>query len=165
MVRLDLSRVNAMGADEFVEVFGSVFERSPWVAEHTAGERPIHSVEELHAMMCETVRCAKVADQLALIRAHPDLVGRAALTPESQGEQAAAGLTELSAEERERFAAFNAEYTARFGFPFVICARLNRKDAILEAFPRRLRNTPDQERNTALLEIYKIAELRLQDLL
>lgn len=153
-----------MGAAEFVEVFGAVFEHSPWVAEHTAGERPIHSVEELHAMMCETVRCAKAAEQLALIRAHPDLVGREALTPASQGEQAAAGLMDLSADERERFAAYNAEYQDRFGFPFVICARLNKKEAILEAFPRRLRNPPDEERNTALLEIYKIAELRLQDL-
>lgn len=153
-----------MSADEFVEVFGSVFEHSPWVAEHTVVERPIHSVEELHAMMCETVRCAKAGEQLALIRAHPDLVGRAALTPESQAEQAAAGLMELAPEERERFAVYNAEYQERFGFPFVICARRNKKEAILEAFPRRLRNTPDQERNTALLEIYKIAELRLQDL-
>lgn len=153
-----------MSAEEFVEVFGPVFEHSPWVAEHTAVERPIHSVEELHAMMCETVRCAKPDEQLALIRAHPDLVGRAALTTESQGEQAAAGLMDLSPEERERFAAYNAEYQERFGFPFVICARRNQKEAILEAFPRRLRNTPDQERNTALLEIYKIAELRLQDL-
>ena len=153
-----------MSADEFVATFGGVFEHSTWVEEHTAGERPIHSVEELHAMMCETVRCAKVADQLTLIRAHPDLVGCAALTPESHGEQAAAGLMDLTDDVRGRFAAYNAEYTERFGFPFVICARLNKKEAILDAFPRRLGNTPDQERNTALLEIYKIAELRLRDL-
>lgn len=162
---LDLAQVNGLDADAFVEVFGPVFEQSPWVAEHTAAERPIHSLEELHAMMCETVRCAKPAEQIALIRAHPDLVGSAALTAESQGEQTAAGLLDLSAEERERFAAYNAGYKERFGFPFVICARLNKKAAILEAFPRRLQNTPEQERATALLEIYKIAELRLRDLI
>ena len=154
-----------MSFAEFVDAFGPVFEHSPWVAEEVAGERPIHSVEELHAMMCEAVRCAPAKSQLALIRAHPDLVGRAALTPESQGEQSAAGLMDLSPGEREQFARHNAEYKERFGFPFVICARLNKKAAILEAFPRRLRNSPEEEQATALGEIYKIAELRLRDLL
>jgi OHCU decarboxylase len=91
-------------------------------------------------------------------------VGRAVLTHESEGEQAAAGLSDLSSEERAAFESYNAEYKARFGFPFVICARLNKKDAILEAFPKRLLNSPEVERQTALAEISKIAWLRLQDL-
>ena len=163
--KLDLQRVNAMSAAEFEAVFGAVFEHSPWVAKQASADRPFASVEELHARMGETVRDARPEQQLALIRAHPDLVGRAALTPESQGEQSAAGLMDLSAGEREQFARYNAEYKERFGFPFVICARLNKKEAILEAFPRRLQNSPDEERATALREIDQIAELRLRDLL
>ena len=107
------------------------------------------------------------AAQLALIRAHPDLAGRVALAGEltdaSAAEQAAAGLTALSAEELARFTGYNAAYKERFGFPFVICARENRKEAILAAFPLRLRNTRDQEIATALGEIAKIARLRLLD--
>lgn len=153
-----------MSAPRFAQVFGAIFEHSPWVAERTLRARPFASAGELHAAMCAAVRAAGPEEQLALIRAHPDLVGRAALTPESQGEQTAAGLMDLTDEERAQFTRYNAEYKERFGFPFVICARLNKKDAILEAFPRRLRNTAEQERTAALDEIYKIAELRLRDL-
>jgi OHCU decarboxylase len=102
---------------------------------------------------------------MALIKAHPDLVGRAVLTAESEGEQAAAGLGNLSAEETESFRRHNAAYRERFGFPFIICARMNRKDAILEAFPRRLQNDAAAEKKTALDEIHKIAALRLHDIL
>ena len=153
-----------MSAPKFAQVFGTIFEHSPWVAERTLRARPFASAQELHGAMCAAVRKAAPEEQLTLIRAHPDLVGRAALTPESQGEQTAAGLMDLADDERTRFASYNAEYKERFGFPFVICARLNKKDTILEAFPRRLRNTPEQERSAALDEIYKIAELRLRDL-
>jgi OHCU decarboxylase len=106
--------------------------------------------------------------QLALIRAHPDLVGRAALagtlTRESNGEQASAGLNVLSPTEIELFQKQNAAYRAKFSFPFVICARLNKKEAILAGFEQRLKNSSMQEVQTALEEIFKIAELRLRDL-
>ena len=165
MPSTDLSTVNALERAEFVRGVGPVFEHSPWVAEAVAAGRPFGSVEALWEAMCEAVRAAPGKRQTALIRAHPDLVGRAVLTAESQGEQAAAGLTGLSAEEVALFGRYNAEYKARFGFPFVICARLNKKDAILAAFPVRLRHTEAQERATALDEIYKIARLRLEDLM
>jgi 2-oxo-4-hydroxy-4-carboxy-5-ureidoimidazoline decarboxylase len=103
-------------------------------------------------------------EKLCLIRAHPDLVGRELLTAESQREQTSAGLGELSPEEVDRFRRYNGEYREKFDFPFVICARLNKKEAILEAFPVRLQNSREKEIETALGEIFKIAELRLHDL-
>ena len=159
-----LAELNALPPAEFTRVVGPVFEHSPWVAERSAGRRPFASREALHEAMCETVRSAAEDEQVALIRAHPDLVGRAVLTSESQSEQASAGLENLSAEEVQLFEKYNAEYQARFGFPFVICARLNKKEAILAAFPRRLKQSRENEIATALAEIYKIAELRLRDL-
>jgi len=103
-------------------------------------------------------------EKLCLIRAHPDLVGNATLTSESQTEQVAAGLGNLSAEEIVQFRRYNEQYRQKFGFPFVICARENKKDAILAAFPQRLKNSPQMEIETALREVFKIAELRLKDL-
>ena len=160
-----LSQINALPAAEFVSIVGPVFEHSPWIAERAAAARPFASVGELHAAMCEIVRNSSEGEQLALIRAHPDLVGRVVLTAESQGEQTAAGLTDLTPEEVAIFDRYNRDYKTRFEFPFVICARLNKKDAILAAFPIRLQNSADEERATALGEIFKIAQLRLADLI
>ena len=159
-----LSQINGMTQEEFVRVAGPVFEHSPWIAERAAALRPFATREALHGAMMGVVRGADRGEQVGLIAAHPDLVGRAVLTRESQGEQAAAGLMELSAEERAAFERYNREYKEQFGFPFVICARLNKKEAILKAFPERLQNSPEAERETALEEIGKIAWLRLQDL-
>ena len=160
-----LPQLNALSVVEFTAALGAIFEYSPWIAERAAARRPFASLDELHAAMCEVVDRATPDEQLALIRAHPDLVGRIVLTAESQSEQAAAGLTGLSSEEVTRFDRYNREYKTRFGFPFVICARLNKKDAILAAFPIRLQNSAETERATALAEIYKIARLRLADLI
>lgn len=102
--------------------------------------------------------------QLGLIQAHPDLVGKAVLTAESKEEQSSAGLTDLNDEDVELFDRYNREYKAKFGFPFVICVRENKKDAILTQFPLRMEHTVEQEHFTALVEICKIARLRLEDL-
>ena len=160
-----MSAVNSLERAEFVRAVGPVFEHSPWIADTVADRRPFESVGAMWEAMCAVVRGSSEEKQTALIRAHPDLVGRAVLTAESRGEQAAAGLTGLSPGEVALFERYNAEYKARFGFPFVICARLNKKDAILAAFPVRLRHTAEQERATALEEIYEIARLRLEDLI
>lgn len=160
-----LSQINGLPREEFVQIVGPVFEHSPWIADRVWKARPFVSVAALHAAMCDVAGTATEEEQVALIRAHPDLVGRVVLTAESQGEQAAAGLTDLSPEEVAQFDRYNHEYKARFAFPFVICARLNRKDAILAAFPIRLQNSAAQERTTALGEIFKIAQLRLNDLI
>lgn len=162
---LNLRALNALNQQEFTEIVGPVFEHSPWIAEQTWPQRPFENRTYLHAALCKTVADADESAQLKLIRAHPDLVGRAALTKESQNEQASAGLGDLSREEVELFQNYNQQYRDKFGFPFVICARLNKKEAILEAFPQRLRNSPEQEKRTALDEIYKIAELRLEKIL
>ena len=115
--------------------------------------------------MCETVKNSGEEEQLVLIRAHPDLVGRVALTRESAGEQAVAGLNKLTLKEIAMFTVFNRAYKEKFGFPFVICARLNKKEAMLAGFVQRLKNSRAQEIKTALEEIFKIAELRLRDLI
>jgi 2-oxo-4-hydroxy-4-carboxy-5-ureidoimidazoline decarboxylase len=162
---LNLAEVNALSRDEFVRVIGAVFEHSAWIAERAWENRPFGSRDELHRALCDVVRRASAKDKSALIRAHPDLVGNAVLTTESQNEQQSAGLGSLNEEERQRFRDYNAQYRERFGFPFVICARLSKKDVILRAFPVRLQNSPDAEVKTALDEIYKIADLRLRDLL
>jgi 2-oxo-4-hydroxy-4-carboxy-5-ureidoimidazoline decarboxylase len=166
---LTLSQLNEIARDEFVRVIGPVFEHSPWIAEVVWPKRPFLDLMELHAEMCDTVKAASEEKQLALIRAHPDLVGRLALagqlTKESTNEQASAGLDRLSPEEIGLFNSQNATYKEKFGFPFIICARLNKKEAILKGFEARLKNSREQEIKTALEEIFKIAELRLRDLI
>ncbi len=160
----NLAELNALPREEFTRVVAPVFEHSPWVAARSCAARPFASREELHATLCETVRTAKPDEQVALICAHPDLVGRAVLTSESQSEQTSAGLGNLTPEEVAQFDHYNRDYRERYEFPFVICARLNKKEAILSAFPERLQNSREKEIETALQEIYKIAELRLRDL-
>jgi 2-oxo-4-hydroxy-4-carboxy-5-ureidoimidazoline decarboxylase len=164
-----LSQLNSFSRDEFVRIVGPVFEHSPWIAETVWSQKPFASIEQLHRALCATVQGAGEEKQLALIRAHPDLVGKLALagqlTKESTNEQASAGLTQLTPEEVELFQTNNAAYKTKFNFPFIICARLNKKEAILAGFEQRLNNSRGQEIKTALEEIFKIAELRLKDLI
>jgi len=166
-MKTSLQHLNTSTRDDFVRVCGPLFEHSPWIAERTYAYRPFHSLDALHESLVHTLRSTSTDEQVKLIASHPDLVGRLAregkLTRESTAEQSAAGLTHLSEEEIARFERYNAEYRAKFGFPFVICARENKKDAILAEFPIRLKNTRDQEIDTALTEIAKIARLRLLD--
>jgi 2-oxo-4-hydroxy-4-carboxy-5-ureidoimidazoline decarboxylase len=164
---IGLADLNALDRAAFVAAIGHVFEDSPWIAEATWPQRPFASLDALHRALVATVEGAGPERQLALIRAHPDLVGRAALAGslgrESTSEQAAAGLGALSPEEIAQFQRLNAAYREKFGFPFVICARENKKDSILAGFAARMPNTPEQERAAALGEIAKIARLRLLD--
>ena len=168
MPRCSLAELNFVSRDEFVRLVGSVFEGSPWIAGDTWIKKPFRDLDQLHEALCETVRSAGVEEQIALICAHPDLVGRAALagtlSPESKREQAKAGLANLTADEIATFQRLNQTYREKFGFPFVICARLNKKDAILNGFRVRLEHSLEEEMKAALEEIYKIAYLRLQDI-
>lgn len=167
--RYTLSEINSFGQDEFVRVIGPVFEHSPWIAEAAWSLRPFQSIENLHHTLTEITDRSLESKQLELIRAHPDLVGRAALrgtlTTASTQEQASAGLSRLSPDEVATFQKHNQTYRDKFGFPFVICARLNKKEAILSGFQDRLHNTRTEEMKTALGEISKIAWLRLQDII
>ena len=149
---------------EFVRVVGPIFEHSPWVAARTESQRPFPSRDALHRALVATVEEASDEEKICLIRAHPDLIGDDELTVASKGEQASAGLQDATPDEAKQFREYNRQYRERFGFPFVICARLNKKEAIARAFPVRLRNSREHEMKIALQEIYKIAELRLKDL-
>ena len=147
-----------------MERFGGVFEASPWVAERAWASRPFGSLDALHAAMVEVVTRAPSEVRMGLIRAHPDLATRAALTPESEREQASAGLDSLSEEQFERIGWLTAAYRAHFGFPFIVCAREHTPDSIIDAAERRMESDPEEEVQTALTEIFKIARLRLGDL-
>jgi OHCU decarboxylase len=167
-MRFTIAELNSLSREDFTRVIGPVFEHSPWIAEATWSKRPFSALEELHRALCQTVQEAGEEKQLALIRAHPDLVGRAALagtlTPASTSEQASAGLDKLAPEEIAAFQGFNQAYREKFGFPFVICARLNKKQAILDGFRARLEHSRQAEIQAALEEISKIAWLRLRDM-
>jgi 2-oxo-4-hydroxy-4-carboxy-5-ureidoimidazoline decarboxylase len=166
---MTMAEVNALDRAAFTATFGHLFEHSPWVAEETWPLRPFANAGDLHAKLSATMRAATQDRQLALIRAHPDLAGRLAqqrkLTAESTREQASAGLNQLTAEELAEFQRLNDGYRTRFGFPFIICARLNAKDTILHAMRTRVSQAPEQEFQTALAEIEKIARIRLGDVL
>jgi 2-oxo-4-hydroxy-4-carboxy-5-ureidoimidazoline decarboxylase len=145
-----------------------VFEESPWIAREAWEARPFGSVDALHAAMVRAVEHSPRDARFELIRAHPDLAGKAAtageLTPESTREQAAAGLDRLTPAQYERITALTAAYRERFGFPFVVCAREHTPDSIIATAARRLEADPDEEERTALTEIAKIARLRLAEL-
>jgi OHCU decarboxylase len=162
--RHTIARLNDLSHEEFTRVCGPVFEGSPWIAAETAAHRPFADFDGLLRALCDRVRSAAPERQLDLIRAHPDLAGRLNLTAESQLEQSSAGLDALTPEDIELFRLRNESYRSRFGFPFVICARLNKKDTILAAFDKRLTNSHKEEIRVALEEIFKIAALRLRDI-
>ena len=165
---MTVGEASDLGRAEFVRMFGSLYERSPWVAEGAWRGRPFSDLSGMHAAFVRVVRDAPSERQLGLIRAHPDLAGKAAiageLTPESTREQASAGLDRLSPEEYETFTRLNEAYKERFGFPMIFAVRENTKETILAGAERRLRNSWDEEVETALAEIAKIGYFRLQDL-
>ncbi|HEX8230750.1 MAG TPA: 2-oxo-4-hydroxy-4-carboxy-5-ureidoimidazoline decarboxylase [Chloroflexia bacterium] len=164
---MTIQEVSSLDREQFVSTLGFLFEGSPWIAEQAWHARPFTSLDDLHRALCRVMYEAAQEQQVSLIRAHPDLVGRAALsgslTPESAREQASAGLDRLTTEEISTFSTLNSEYKARFDFPFVVCARENKKDSILAGFASRMNNSREEEITTALREIAKIAYLRLLD--
>ena len=161
--------VNDLDRAAFVDRFGPLFEHSPWVAEAAWHDRPFGDREELYDALVAAMHAASRERKLALIRAHPDLAGKAAidgsLTHSSRREQASAGLDRLTPDEYDAFTRTNTAYRERFGFPFVVCAREHTKESILRVASERLSNTEDEEIRVALEEIAKIARLRLEDLL
>lgn len=165
---MTLEEVNRLGREEFVSRLGSVFESSPWVAERAWGSRPFGSFSELYGAMVRAVDEASEERRMDLIRAHPDLAGKAAvageLTPESTSEQTSAGLDRLTPEEYEAFTRMNADYRERFGFPMIVCVREHTKESILHNARGRLESSREKEVEIALGEIAKIARLRLQEL-
>ena len=155
-----------MDVHDFIARYAGIYEHSPWVAERVAAVAADDGdSERLAVLMADCVDNASTEQQLALIRAHPDLAGRAQvageLTAESTIEQASAGLDRCSPEEFERFQSLNTAYWEKFGFPFVMAVRGSDRAEILDTFAARLQNDYDLEFETALIEIHKIARLRL----
>lgn len=156
---------NTLSSEAFVARYAGVVEHSPWVVECAAARRPFADLVEGIVAVLED---ATPDERVAVIRAHPELAGRAAiagtLTAESQSEQASAGLDRMTAPEFKRFHALNAAYGARFGFPFVICVRRTDRAGILRAMAERLENDRETEVATAINEIGHIVRLRLETL-
>lgn len=155
-----------MTEHDFIARFGAIYEHSPWVAERACAEIGLSDdIERIAEVMSEVVDNASAERQLALLRAHPDLAGKARLAEElteaSASEQASAGLDQCSAEELERFRRLNVAYRNKFGFPFIMAVRDANRAEILDAFERRLANDVAVEFETALAEVHRIARLRL----
>src|SRR5919109_1642324 len=163
-----MQAINELDRDGFVNRFGALFEHSPWVAEAAWHDRPFADREELFKALEAAMYAAGEDRRLALIRAHPDLAGKAAidgtLTASSHREQASAGLDRLTPDEYEAFTRINAEYRERFGFPLVVCVREHTKESILRVAAERLGHSAEEEVRVALGEIAKIARYRLEDL-
>lgn len=166
---ITLTSLNQMDDADFVGALGDVFEHSPWICESVRSLRPFTDLTSLHTAMVRNVHSSSEAQKLALLRAHPDLAGKAAragaLTEHSRGEQQGAGLDQLNADEYERFNMLNGAYVTRFGFPFIIAVKGHTKSSILQAFAVRLKNAPDEERDTAIEQVAQIAWYRLSDLI
>lgn len=169
---LTLAQLNAADAAEAARLLDGLYEHSPWIAQEALAQRPFRSLSHLKQAMADVVRNAPAERQLALLRAHPELAGKAmvakTLTSESTNEQSTAGLTHCTPEEFARLQQLNADYNARFGFPFILAVRGPRgtglsRQQIIETFARRLDNHPDFERAEALRNVHRIVELRLND--
>lgn len=155
--------INAMERGEFLDALGWVFEGSPWVALRAWEMRPFGSLEAMHAAMQREVERATRVEQLALLRAHPDLGARAKMSEASIGEQAGAGLDRLTPEEYQRLGRLNAAYREKFGFPFLFAVKGSAKHDILDALERRLDAAPENEFRVALEQVYRIARFRLEE--
>ncbi|CBJ42570.1 conserved protein of unknown function, transthyretin domain [Ralstonia solanacearum CFBP2957] len=164
-----LAQLNAMDAAQFVQALGGIYEHSPWVAVQAAGQRPFASADALAAAMRHAVDNAGEGAQLELVRAHPELAGKAAvrgeLTAESTREQAGAGLDQCSPKEFARLQALNARYHDKFGFPFILAVRGYDRHGIIDAFARRVEHDRDTELRASLAQIHRIASFRLHDLI
>ena len=161
---VNLGDLNARGRDAFVEALGWIFEDSPWVAERAWPRRPFASLKALHQAMIDVVQQGSEAEQLALLRAHPDLGTRARISDASTGEQRGASLDRLSADEYGRLQRLNDQYRRRFGFPFLFAVKGSTKEDVLSALEARVGRSRDEELTEALRQVYRIAEFRLEDI-
>ncbi len=155
--------------EEFVARYGGIYEHSAWVAEQTYAEaRDASEAADLARLFANCVDAASDEKKLELIRAHPDLAGKAAvagqLTQESTQEQASAGIDQCTPEEFAEFQSLNRRYKEKFGFPFVMAVRNSSRGEILKAFAQRLTNDSETELANAISEIHEIARLRLESM-
>jgi len=162
---MTIADLNSLERADFVSAIGWVFEHSPWVAERAWKMRPFADVQALHRAMVDQVERALPEEQLALLRAHPDLGTRARVSEASSAEQAGAGLDQLTQAEFERLRALNGAYRDKFGFPFLFAVKGSTKHDILDALERRAQSSREEEYLVALDQVYRIARFRLEDTL
>lgn len=160
---ITIDELNSLSRERFLAAVGWVFEHSPWVAERAWQKRPFADLDRLHAAMTAEVERAAREEQLALLRAHPDLGTRARMSDASAGEQAGAGLDRLTPEEFHRLQAWNAAYREKFGFPFLYAVKGSSKYDILQALEQRQQASPEEEFRQALNQVYRIALFRLEE--
>ena len=156
-----IAQLNEMSQAEFTETLGGIWEETPEIAERAWQDRPFEDLNALYRAMIAVVDNMSEVEQLALIKAHPDLGSKAKMAEASVQEQAGVGLDRLSESEYRHFQSLNRAYKDKFGFPFIIAVKEHTKESILQAFEVRLKNTPEREKQQALTEIGKIAQLRL----
>uniref|UniRef100_UPI003AAB3B06 2-oxo-4-hydroxy-4-carboxy-5-ureidoimidazoline decarboxylase n=1 Tax=Centroberyx gerrardi TaxID=166262 RepID=UPI003AAB3B06 len=165
---MDISAVNALSYEDFVNILGNVVEKCPIITAAVWSRRPFASLAALEATINDFIEALPESGKEGILRCHPDLAGRdlqsGTLTRESREEQARAGLDTLNSVEVSRMARLNEEYKERFGFPFVICARMSDKETILRQLSERLGNERAVERARGVEEVKKICHLRLQGL-
>lgn len=162
---MNLSQLNSMERDEFVDVLGEIFENTPAIARHTWDQRPFADREALYQCMAERMNKMTVNEQMTLMRSHPDLGSKVRMAEASVKEQSGVGLDQLMPEEYQQFQELNWVYQERFGFPFIVAVKKHTKASILEAFQTRLENSLEVERSQALAEIGQIARFRLDEIL
>ena len=165
---IEINQINECSNDDFMAMLGSIYEHSPWVAQQVSNQRPFADLKTLHETMKTAVSQASKEEKLALLRAHPELAGKEAetgqLTEDSEKEQGRAGLNLCSPEELAIIRDCNQRYQQQFGFPFIIAVSGLNRQQIIEAMQQRLNHSSEQEFDTALAEVDKIAWIRLQSL-
>jgi 2-oxo-4-hydroxy-4-carboxy-5-ureidoimidazoline decarboxylase len=161
--RTTIAALNASDRTRFVDALGWIFEDSPWVAERAWQRRPFAGVDDLHAAMTSELARASVDEQLALLRAHPDLGTRARMSQASTGEQAGAGLAALTGEALDRLQHLNTAYREKFGYPFLLAVKGRTTHQILDALEQRLPREPREEFAEALRQVERIARFRLEE--
>lgn len=162
--KYSISELNQMSQAEFTTALGEIWEDTPEIAQQTWHSKPFASIEALYRAMVAIVNGMSNEEQLALIKAHPDLGSKAKMAEASVQEQAGIGLDRLSESEYQRFQTLNQAYKDKFGFPFIVAVKYHTKESILEAFETRLKNDGEKEKQQALIEISKIARPRLESL-
>lgn len=162
---MTIDELNQMPPKIFISSLGGIFEHSPWIAEIAVKLKPFASLQHLHKEMVNIVESSTPAQKLNLIRAHPNLGDKAEMSEHSINEQKGAGLKDLTQEEYHLFIHSNEIYMEKFNFPFILAVRGKNKHEIYEAMTTRIYNDKETELETALNEIYKIALLRLEDII
>jgi len=162
-----IDKINKLSRSEFVEIFANIFEKTKWIAEKLYNQKPFDDFKDLCSKMLGIFETAGKETQLKILEAHPDLADKVTvnlLTSNSRSEQSNAGLDQCSEEEFNEFKNLNKSYRQKYGFPFVIAVKGKNKIEILSEFRKRILNSVDEEFNEAIIQIGKIANLRLNEI-